>query len=128
MLVAKDNKSKCMFAIPLPMKGVDVEDWSNREVLKILKCVGYSEITLKSDQEVSIATVLDGVQAHKGAGAQNAIELSPVGDSRSNGLVENANQTLQCQVRTMAEAPECKVEQKLDGNMVILPWLMIHAA
>ena len=126
-LVAKDKKSKCVFAIPVPQKGVDPEDYAIRQILKLLQWLGHSEVILQSDQEPAILKVLEGVQSHRGAGTRTAIQKSPVGDSMSNGLVERANQSVEGQVRTMTDAIESKTGVKLDATLNIFPWLIQHA-
>ena len=50
-LVMKDQRSKCVFPVPVPQKGIDPEEYSVRQLLKILDYLGYSEVVLKCDHE-----------------------------------------------------------------------------
>ena len=54
-------------------------------------------------------------------------EKSPVGDSKSNGLVERANREVEGQVRTMASALESKLGRKIASGSSVMPWLILHA-
>ena len=56
-------------------------------------------ITLKSDQENAIKVVLDGVVTSREKAT--LIEHSPVGDSQSNGSIENAVRKVQGQIRVL---------------------------
>ena len=56
------------------------------------------------------------------------IEHSPVGESRSNGAVENAIQRVQGQFRTMKFGLEERYGRKVPSNHVSLAWLVPHAA
>ena len=126
-LVMKDQRSRCVFPVPVPQKGVDPEEYSVRQVLKVLDYVGYSEVALKCDQEPALAKVIDSVKIHRGAGTQTNVENSAVGDSQGNGLVERANRSVEGQVRTMLSALEEKLGQKIKGDDSVFPWLILHA-
>lgn len=57
-MVAKDRRSKCVFPVPVPQKGVDPEEYSTRQLLRVLDYLGYSEVILKCDQESALGKAL----------------------------------------------------------------------
>ena len=128
-LVAKDSKSKHVFGIPVPKKGVDEEEYATRQLLKCVNYLGYNNnIIMKSDQEPAIIKLLEHVRDHKGADlVQLGIEHSPVRDSQANGMVERAVQSIEGQIRTMLLALEAKIDAKIDPDDAVLPWLIIYA-
>ena len=71
---------------------------------------GGSRVVLKADQEVAIADV------HRQAVAARSGETvpmsSPVGDSQSNGRMENAVRRLQCLIRMVQDAVEKTFEHE----------------
>ena len=61
-LVMKDQRSKCVFPVPVPLKGIDPEEYSVRQLLKVLDYLGYSEVALKCDQESALIKVIDAAK------------------------------------------------------------------
>ena len=55
-------------------------------------------------------------------------DLSPVGDSKSNGFVERSIQSIQGQIRTLRSALEARIGTKISPTGPIFAWLIIHAA
>ena len=93
-----------------------------------LKCPGYTSVVLKTDQETALRVVMDKIRTHRGDQTQTMSELSPVCDSKSNGLIERAIQTVKGQVRTMRCALEASMGRKLINGGALFSWLVIHAA
>ena len=96
-MVAKDQRSKCVFPVPVPAKGLDAEEYGARQLLRVLDFLGYSEVMIKCDQESALRKVIESAKMHRGAGTQTGVQNSHVGDSQSNGLVERANRTVERQ-------------------------------
>ena len=71
---------------------------------------------------------MDKMRTHRGDQTQTMSELSPVGDSKSNGLIERTIQTVEGQVRTMRCALEARIGRKLVPGGALFSWLVIHAA
>ena len=104
-------------------------------MLAVLKCVqnikllGYHRILLKCDQEPAIVAFREAVKA---ALADEKIEVvpeeSPVGESQSNGEVENAVRMIKAQVRKLRLSLESRYKTKLRENHPIIPWLVAEAA
>ena len=128
ILVGRDAKSRVCSAIPVPQKGLDPTEWSVRESLRFLKFLGYTSVVLKTDQESALRVVMDKLRTHRGDQTQTMSELSPVGDSKSNGLIERTIQTVEGQVRTMRCALEARISRKLVPGGALFSWLVIHAA
>ena len=55
-------------------------------------------------------------------------EESPVEDSRSNGYIERAIQTIQGQIRASKGALEARLKKHIESTHPGLPWLVAHAA
>ena len=55
------------------------------------------------------------------------LEEAPAYDSRSNGEIERAIQTVQGQVRTIKDAVEARCGEKLRPDDHIVPWMVQHA-
>ena len=71
---------------------------------------------------------MDKMRTRRGDQTQTMSELSPVGDSKSNGLIERTIQTVEGQVRTLRCAFEAKLNRKLTPRGALFSWLVIHAA
>ena len=80
----KDQTSKCVYHVPVPQKGIDPEEYSVRQLLKILDYLGYSEVVLKCEQESALEKVIDAAKIHRGPGTQTNVKHSAVGDSQPN--------------------------------------------
>ena len=128
VMVVKDRMSGCIFSIPVPQKGMDPHEYATRQLLKKLNWLGYIEVIIKSDNEAALIKVIESVKIHRGAGTRTGTEKSPVGDSKANGEIERANQTLEGQVRTLCHALEDAMGGwKIEVSDHIFAWLVIHA-
>eukprot|EP00969_Alexandrium_andersonii_P366171 15467863-Alexandrium_andersonii.AAC.1 len=65
---------------------------------------GYKHVVLKSDQEPSLKALQEAVKREDRWDVQ--LGESPVGESKSNGVIERAVQDVQAQVRTLRDALE----------------------
>ena len=128
ILIARDSRSRVCAAIPVPRKGADVEDWNLKESLRFLEFLGYSNVVLKSDQERAMGALIKKIRTHRGDQTQTMQENSPVGDSRSNGMIERTIQTVQGQIRTMRSALEARLGVKVLPTSPAFAWLVSHAA
>ena len=68
---------------------------------------------LKTGQESALHVVMDKMRTHRGDQTQTMSELSPVGDSKSNGSIERTIQTVEGQVRTMRCALESRINKRV---------------
>ena len=104
VLVSKDRMSGCFSANVVPKKGVG-GGWIVKQADRELKKYGHhGRITLRSDGEPAIKDLLNRIA---GARAQETvIETTPAGDSKSNGRVERAVQSIEKQARVLTLATE----------------------
>ena len=61
-------------------------------------------------------------------GGQVILENSPVGESQSNGLVENAIKEVQSQIRKLKDQLQQNMGTQLKSDDAIWPWLIEYAA
>ena len=116
VLNAKDDRSGALRPIPVPQKGIDREEYSTRMVMKFLRWLGYSDIILRTDGEHSIVKIADHVALHRGPGTETSPEKTQIGDSQSNGRIENANRMVECQTRTNLAGLSSKLGQRVAGD------------
>ena len=94
-----------------------------------LAMIPWKGFTLKSDQEPAIlalkAAAVKIVQ--NATGKEIVMEESPVGDSQSNGLAENAVKEVKGIVRSMRWAFDELHGVKLDVSSSVLPWMVRYA-
>ena len=124
IIVLKDRKTRVIRARLVPRKGVN--GYAVKVVSGILESLGHSKIILKSDQEPSILALKDAVRSENRADI--VMEESPEYESRSNGEVERAIQTVQGQIRTMKDRLESRYGQRISGEHPCIPWLIAHAS
>ena len=68
--------------------------------------MGYRKVILKTEQENPIKTLAARVKVNRESETQTIPELSPKGDSQSNGLAEKGIQEVGGQLRVMKLALE----------------------
>ena len=148
ILVMKDMKSKCIFAHVVPRKGA--YPWIIKKIVEDLDSLGYGwmKIVIRSDQEPSIVDLKKGIrqarwnefedvlreikQHRKGKtdierehlGPTTILEESPVAESSSNGVAENAIRHVRGQYITMKCFLEDHIKKKLPITHPIWAWLM----
>jgi len=97
IMVIKDRKTRTIRARVVPQKG---NHWYGIKILSgVIESLGHSKIILKSDQEPALLSLKDAVKSE--ARINLVLEESPEYESRSNGEVERAIQTIQGQFRAM---------------------------
>ena len=83
------------------------------------------EVT-KQTKEIKEGTIKDDFI--KPTGGEVILENSPVGESQSNGFVENAIREVQNQVRKLKNQLELNTATKIGAKSQIIPWLVRYAA
>ena len=79
VLVARDSRSRSVFAHAVPCKGVDEKRFSVDEVVKDIEWLGYSKVIVKSDNEPAInKLVIESLKALRVAGLEQASEEKSV--------------------------------------------------
>ena len=88
---------------------------------------GGAPVRIKSDQEPAIADVQRAVIAKRG----NALTIpvnSPVGDSQTNGRVENAIKKVRNMVKTILSSLESRWGIRVARDHRVYPWVFEWAA
>jgi len=83
---------------------------------------GNTRIIVKSDQEPAIKDVISGVVRQRPA--ETIPEHSPVGDSKSNGMVENCCKRVQGVFRTLKGTLKSKTGRRTKPSHDIYPWMI----
>ena len=125
ILAIKDTKTRRLFSIPVPCKGVS-QEYPIRQLNNCICLLGHSKIVLKSDGEPAIVALAEAVKA-KAKQVDIHLEQSITGDSASNGEIENANKLIQNQIRTMFDALKLRYKVEIPSDHPILKWLILHA-
>jgi hypothetical protein len=123
-LVVRDSETKMTWAHVVPAKGRD--GYAIERLRRDVALLGHKKIAFKRDGEKAIVALKEAVQLVSGVSMTH--EESPVGDHRANGLIDNAVQQAQGQVRVMKDALESRIQSKIKGDHPCLPWLVRHAA
>ena len=145
VLIVTDSQSGGLWVLPVVRKG---NYNSYISIASVLDKIGYAKCILKSDQEYSINEVAEETrrvlqeELRKCADQvtldepckgmviepQIGLESSLVGESQSNGRVENAIQRIQGQIRALKLDIESRSNISLTSQRAIWLWLIEHAA
>ena len=82
---------------------------------------GYPKAIVNYDQESAQAKVVNDVKLHHGDKLQLVPEVWPKNDSKSAGLIERSNQTIEGQIRTMLSALEENVNGPINPSDPVSP-------
>ena len=94
VLVGRDRETRMTIAHVVPYKGAGVE-WLGEQLARDLRRLGaHGRVVLKSDQEPAMVDVLKEVAKMRGDG-RTILESSPIYDSKSNGFIERAVQSIE---------------------------------
>jgi len=124
-LVVRDRWSKSIYAHVLPSKGLE-HAYGEKCILTDLQKLGYKRVVMKSDQEPAMIALIRRVQEK--AHCEIVPEHSPVGESRSNGEVERAIQTIEGLARTLKDALQTNAQATIAADCQIVPWLVEYSA
>ena len=80
---------------------------------------------MRNDGEPAIKALRKKIQEQRKE--DTILEESDKGDSASNGLTEEAVNSLEGMIRTWIDAVEHKYHTKLSSSHVIIPWLVEYA-
>ena len=123
-LVTSRGGTGMMFAKVVPQKGRC--EYATKSVVTDVEALGQKNMVLKSDGEPALVALKETIKEE--LEARVVLEESPVGESKSNGAVENAVQQVQGQVRSMKDALECRLGIRLTEESPMIPWMVMHAA
>ena len=129
VLVAKDERSRSLYAFAVRNKGVD-DDYTTKQMMKVIEEVGYRQINIKCDQEPSTMALLQRILKVINVDVvDQAIHDHPaVGDSQANGSIENGVKTVFGQLRTMRDALQDRLGCRLPLDHPVISWMTSYAA
>ena len=106
-------------------------EWICRRLMAWLREIGLEsvDIIVKSDNEPALTSLIASWSTMRAmtSGSRMIIEKSPVGSSKSNGIVERAVQSVQGMIRTIRSDIEGRWGVKIDVTHSIWPWIAEHA-
>ena len=120
-----DHESGRVWSYALKDKSILTgEGWIQRRIVRDLENAGHKEIRLrlKSDQEASVVALQAEVQRLR-TGRTIPIN-SPVGESESNGRVENGIKRIQDKTRTLKSHVEGETGLKVDDLEDFMTWMV----
>ena len=123
-LIMIDHKSGRVWSYRVPYKGIlEGASWLPKRIVQDLDNCGYGEVQLqfKSDQEPAIVMLQTAVQDLR---PNSTPTNSPVGESESNGSVENAIRRVLEQVRVIRHQFECGIKAKIPDDAPMMAWLI----
>ena len=135
ILVVKDVCSGALAAHAVPYKGGN-DEWVVEQVNRDMVKWGIrGDVILRTDQEDALrdlANQVHRVRQLDGSGRQTNVrtfeELSPVGESQSNGAIEAGVKNIEGMVRTLKYDLEEKLQIKVNIHSPLFHWLIEHAA
>ena len=120
-----DHRHGRVFAYGVPRKGVTAEaEWVPNRMIKDINNMGYKDVKvqIKSDQEPAIVAVQEYIRLNRSS--PTILTNSPVGESESNGRVENAIRRIQDKVRTLKEQVESEAGTSIEDMDGLMSWLV----
>ena len=130
VLVAQDRETRMKLASAMP--GKSTGNFIAKRILAFMREVGceHGPVTVKSDQEPAMKAIVNEVGRLRAAagGGRLAVEMSPVGQSQSNGIAERAIQSVVGQARVMKNALEARLGVRLPAKHPVMPWLFEWSA
>ena len=125
ILVMKDTKYGAYFAYCVPQKGA-AQEWIIKRITDDIESLGHRDIVLKADGENAIKEVQDKVRLARREGT--VLENATRANSQANGLIEGANNIIKAQVRTIKDALDSRIGEKVHSGSTIMTWIVRYAA
>ena len=94
--------------------------------VKILNCLGHSDIILQCDPDPSLIKWAESVKSKRLE--RTVIRSSPRRSYQSNGGGENYQKQMQGQVRTMLPAMQERTQYRPTSDSALMIWIVRHAA
>ena len=122
----RDRDSKAVRAWALERKGVDSDETVDRAVAGI-RDLGYQgRVLIRCDGEPALTALRDAIIKALPDGATPV--KTPVGESSSNGGIEQAIRTFKGLLRVHLAALERRIGAKIPSNHPVLAWLVEHVS
>ena len=123
-LIARDKWTKMLHASLVECKGTG-DDSAAKNLKEFITNVGYKKLELKTDGEPALIDVAKAVKAV--SEADILLRNPPAHDPKANGVAERAVREFKEQLRTVKIALERRLKEKLDPELPILKWMVLHA-
>lgn len=130
ILVVKDSMSKAISAHAVSCKGIGADGYAVEKLKRDILWLGYSRVTLRSDNEPAIVALLQEVlRGLKVQVVDQVGESHPAAyDSKGNGSVENAVRLVQGLLRTVKYCLEVRFKRRIPAEHPVMAWLVKHVA
>ena len=130
VFAGRDRQTRMTLAAVVPTKS-STGSFIARRVVAFLREIGMSgsDITIKSDQEPAMISILNEVARMRAAegGGRTMLEHSPVDSSQSNGVIERGILSVEQMVRVLRSGFEERIGYKLEPKHPIMTWLIEYA-
>ena len=127
VLVIWERRLKMTWAMLVPRKGTEFQGIAKRAA-KFIDQLGHNRVKLRCDSEPAIEALAREIAQARQEGSQTVPERPPVGESRSDGIIERAVELVASQARTLKAAPEHRIGARVPPDARILCWLLEFAA
>ena len=107
----------------MPEKGAN--DYTVNQIIKDIDMDGHTDVLFKTDNEPSMIAIQQQVKNRRPH--KTVCENSVRGKSQTNGFIENANQFVAGQIRTLRCDLQSKLTGKLNRNHPVMTWLVRYA-
>ena len=131
-IVARDHKTRMTFAHLLRGKSTVVAEYSDYVVnalLNDIRMLDYKKLIVKNDQENAMKALYERLRRLRNAsGEQTLEENSPVGESQSNGVIEEAIKEVEEMLATILSSLEMNLSATLPQECAATAWAVEYAA
>ena len=122
LLVMRDRDSKALRAWVLERKGIDLASTVDRAVAGVRELGYRGRVLIRCDGEPALVALRNAITAALPDGATPV--KTPVGESSSNGGIENAVRTFKGLLRVHLAALERRLDATFPSNPAVLPCLV----
>ena len=130
LLIVRDDKSKAIFGHVVPRKGMDEKNFAVDSLVEDVKWLGYTRLTLKSDNEPAIVKLLtEALRELRINGVSQVLEEHPPEyDPQANGAAEVGVRLLKNHLRTLRCNLENEIGHRVPVRHPLVAWMASHAA
>ena len=131
-IVTRDRRTRLTFSHLLQGKSTlnaEYSDYVFNAMVQDLRYLDYGTLILKSDQEGAMKALYERVRrARSSSGEKTIVEHSPVGESQSNGVVEQAIKDVKEQLGTILAALEESLGGRVPQESAIIAWAIEYSS
>ena len=122
ILCLKDETSGAVESIAVPEKGA--ADYAVKAAVRAIEAWGLKRVTLVADGEAAIQALLTAIKLHREK--ETVVTGKPRYDSKSKGVVENANMLAKGLLRTWVSSLEAHYKVELESHHAVVEWAVWH--